>query len=137
MALGMSASEVHAAVKRALVAKLATAQEPRRIWVQSQNLLEFLVHGAKYAFPAARGPVTRGYPTSYAAPALRQRLVGNEGLPPVWPDPEAQGSCGDSSVPSPIRFVRRIVPARCDHDSTRRSAGGSCRQREHRYGWCF
>ncbi len=87
-ALGMSASEVHAAVKRAVAAKLAIAQEPRRIGVHSQNLLEFLVHGAKYAFPAARGPVTRGYPTSYAAPALRQRLVGNEGLPPVWPDPE-------------------------------------------------
>lgn len=86
--LGMSGSEVHAAVKRALAAKLAVPQEPRRIEVQAQNLLEFLVHGAKYAFPVARGPVTRGHPTSYAAPALRRRLVENEGLPPVWPDPE-------------------------------------------------
>ena len=41
-----------------------------------------------------------------------------------------------STAASTIRFVRRFVPARCDHDSTRRSAGGSCRQPECRYGWC-
>lgn len=109
--LGMSASEVHAAVKRALAAKLAVAQEPRRIGVQSQNLLEFLVHGAKYAFPVARGPVTRGHPTSYAAPALRQRLVENEGLPPVWPDPEGSVRGESFSPLYPSQAVIRAILA--------------------------
>jgi hypothetical protein len=86
-ALGLSASEVHAAVKRALLARLAVERKPGEIDVQSQNLLEFLVHGAKYAFPAARGPVTRGHPTGRAAPVLRERIVGGDDLPPVWPDP--------------------------------------------------
>ena len=53
-----------------------------------RHLLEFLVHGAKYAFPAVRGPVTRGHPTGRAAPVLRERIVGGDDLPPVWPDPE-------------------------------------------------
>ena len=87
-AVGLSASEVHAAVRRALVARLAVERKPGEIDVQGQNLLEFLVHGAKYAFPAMRGPVTRGHPTGRAAPVLRDRIVGGDDLPPVWPDPE-------------------------------------------------
>jgi hypothetical protein len=86
-ALGLSASEVHAAVKRALVARLAVERKPREIDVHAQNLLEFLVHGAKYAFPAVRGPVTRGHPTGRAAPVLRERIVSGDDLPPVWADP--------------------------------------------------
>src|SRR5689334_20834062 len=86
--LGMSASEVHAAVGRAVLAKLAVADQPKGFRVHTQNLLEFLIHGVKYAFPVARGPVTRGHPTAYAAPVLRKRIVEGEGLPPVWPDPE-------------------------------------------------
>jgi len=49
---------------------------------------EFLIHGVKYAFPAKRGEVTRGVPTAYAAPPLRDQLVDSSDLPPVWPDAE-------------------------------------------------
>ena len=34
----------------------------------SQLSKEFLLHGVKYAFPAEHGEVTRGVPTSFAAP---------------------------------------------------------------------
>jgi hypothetical protein len=49
------------------------------------NLLEFLVHGIKYAFPPTLGTVTRGVPTGYAAPVLGRHFAPTAALPPVWP----------------------------------------------------
>src|SRR6476646_843714 len=68
--LKMSASEVHAALKRAQRAHLISTQEPGDS-PNIQALEEFLVHGVKYAFPVERGEPTRGVPTSYAAPPLK------------------------------------------------------------------
>jgi hypothetical protein len=82
--LGMSASEVHAGVKRAADAGLMRLQEGWGM-LDTQALEEFLVHGVKYAFAATRGGLTRGIPTAYAAPPL-DRLFGQVGEPPpVWP----------------------------------------------------
>ena len=39
----------------------------------------------KYAFPVQRGSVTRGIPTSYAAPPLNAEIAPGDELPPVWP----------------------------------------------------
>lgn len=83
--LSMSASEVHAGVKRAVAAKLMDLH--RKIPVKS-NLLEFLIHGVKYAYPPDRGGITRGIPTSYAAQPLRELITQPDEPPPVWPDPE-------------------------------------------------
>ncbi len=91
--LGMSASEVHAAIRRASKAGLLSIStfRPKR-----DALLEFLVHGLKYVFPAERGTSTRGMPTAFAAPPLKQHfvkepLVGVSYRPvPVWPDPEGE-----------------------------------------------
>ena len=85
--LSMSASEVHAGVKRAVAAKLMDMH--RKVPVKS-NLLEFLIHGVKYAYPPDRGGITRGIPTSYAAQPLRELIMQPDELPPVWPDPEGQ-----------------------------------------------
>lgn len=84
-ALGMSASEVHASVQRAAKAGLVRLddREPNR-----QALLEFLVHGVKYAFPADRGGMTRGMPTAHAAAPLAKKLAAGKEAPPVWPDPD-------------------------------------------------
>jgi len=48
-------------------------------------LLEFLLHGVRYAFPAEKGSPTRGVPTSYAAAPLRKSIADAGELPPVWP----------------------------------------------------
>jgi hypothetical protein len=83
--IGMSTSEVHAALRRAAVAglfNLATRTPNRRA------LLEFLVHGVKYVFVPDRGGLTRGMPTGYAAPPLVDLLAASKDPPPVWPDPE-------------------------------------------------
>ena len=85
--LFMSASEVHAGVKRAVAAKLMDMH--RKIPVKS-NLLEFLIHGSKYAYPPERGGITRGMPTGYAAQPLRELIMQPDEPPPVWPDSEGQ-----------------------------------------------
>jgi hypothetical protein len=53
-----------------------------------------LVHGVKYAFPAKRGEVTRGVPTSFAAEPLKSEVSFSNELIPVWPwrDGEARGA---------------------------------------------
>jgi DNA-binding Lrp family transcriptional regulator len=85
--LGLSPSEVHGAMKRLQGARLIHAPEMQdRPNVSA--LEEFLVHGLKYAFPAQRGSVTRGIPTSYAASPLNTEIVLGDELPPVWPWPE-------------------------------------------------
>ncbi len=92
--LDRSPSEVHQAIQRARHAGLLTT-EARKVgkhgkFVTSHALLEFLVHGLKYVFPAERGGETRGMPTAHAAPPLAQKFAhaANRELPPVWPDPE-------------------------------------------------
>jgi len=83
--LGMSPSEVHAAVQRATQAGLLHPGSRRPI---RTALVEFLVHGLKYAFPPDRSSVTRGMPTAHAAPPLVAKIVQSDDLPPVWPDPQ-------------------------------------------------
>ncbi|MGQ0834456.1 MAG: MarR family transcriptional regulator [Gammaproteobacteria bacterium] len=88
-ALGMSASEVHASIGRARSARLVTLESDRPAVVRAA-LKEFLLHGAKYAFPATLGSPTRGLPTAYAAPPLVTRVSQPSEPPPVWPDPEGE-----------------------------------------------
>ena len=87
--LQMSASEVHACVKRATACHLLHGPD----LMNRPNLTaleEFLLHGLQYVFPAERGELTRGMPTSYAANPLRRVMApGNEPIP-VWPN--ANGS---------------------------------------------
>lgn len=93
-ALGMSASEVHAAMRRA--AKAGLVDGPTRT-IRKSALKEFLIHGVKYVFPAEWKGVTRGMPTSYAAPPLRSEFAIGD-LPPVWPHKD--GDCrGEGLVP--------------------------------------
>ncbi len=69
--LGMSASEVHAAVRRLREARLI---DPETREVRVEALRNFLVHGVPYAFPASQKEITRGMPTAWAAPALADKI---------------------------------------------------------------
>jgi len=86
----MSASEVHSGLKRAANAKLIhlNTGHPLHKKPNRKALLEFLVHGVKYAYPSEFGKIARGIPTAYAAPPLQQLIVQNEAYPPVWFDAE-------------------------------------------------
>lgn len=99
--LGMSAAETHGAVKRARVAGLLPLGQLSDPPIPSA-LCEFLIHGAKYAFPAQVGRVTRGVPTAHAASPLKEEMAPSEGLPPVWPHAEGtdRGEMVDPLYPS-------------------------------------
>ncbi len=84
--LGMSASEVHAAVRRLTEARLLDPETKR---VRVEPLRNFLVHGVPYVFPANPKAVTRGMPTAWAAPVMADKISSSDQLPPVWPDRRA------------------------------------------------
>jgi len=109
--LGLSSSEVHAAIRRGRASGLlldafqsidkgqtkrkhlrdvppaptirARTARPERINVT--GVVEFLVHGLKYVFPPHRGGMTRGIATSYAAAPLKGFIARGEEPIPVWP----------------------------------------------------
>jgi len=79
--LFMSTSEVHASVKRCHESRLL---DLRKKLPRKEVLLEFLIHGAPYAYPVQRGGLTRGMPTSFAAPPLSELVEHQLAIPPVW-----------------------------------------------------
>ena len=103
--LGMSASEVHAAVRRLKDARLLDP-DTRRVRLEAFH--NFLVHGVPYSFPVGPKQLTRGMPTAWAAPALSDKIKSSDQVPPVWPDPDGlvQGSAIKplyASVPAAAR----------------------------------
>ncbi len=102
--LELSASEAHAAVRRAGMAGLVRGRA-----VDRRALLEFLEHGVRYAFYAIRGAPTRGVPTGVLAPPLNALMAAQEG--PVWPSAEG-GSRGYALEP-----LYRTAPAAAQRDT--------------------
>lgn len=125
--LEMSSSEVHGAVRRATAAGLLRRdREPNRA-----AIVEFLVHGVKYAFAPERGQVTRGMPTAHGAPPLDTMVGSTDERPPVWPDPEGKVR-GESfeplyrSAPKAAKKDPKLYEALCLVDANR---GGRARDR--------
>lgn len=84
--LGLSVSAVHRSVTRAKASGLLLAdRQPNR-----PAILEFVIHGVRYAFPPVRGGMTRGMPTAHAAPPLAALIVQDSDPVPVWPDPQGE-----------------------------------------------
>ena len=90
--LGMSASEVHAAVRRGTEAGLVRSESKKVI---SEAFLDYLIHGVRYAFPAVSGRLARGMPTGFAAPCLAGEFAETE-FPAVWE--HAEGTVRGQSV---------------------------------------
>lgn len=80
--LFMSPSEIHGSVQRCHESRLLDLRKriPRRA-----PLLEFLLHGVPYVYPAHRGCLTRGMPTSFAAHPLKDLVEQQLAIIPVWP----------------------------------------------------
>ena len=86
---GLSMSEVHGALKRAEQARLlAFVDGQPSIIVPAFK--DFLLYGARYSFPAARGGMVGGVPTAYAAAPLSALIAPSADPLPVWP--HAEGS---------------------------------------------
>lgn len=82
IAIGLSPSQVHTAVRRLERCDLYSAARKTPL---RRNLLEFLSHGVRYVFPATVGPLGRGVPTASSASPLDRLLPGGERF--VWPSP--------------------------------------------------
>lgn len=129
--LGMSPSEVHAAAKRALAARLALKSD-ERIMPNVRNLEEFLLHGIQYVFVPERGGLNRGMPTAHACAPLDSAILSDNEPPPVWPDPEGEIR-GESfsplykSVPFAARNDQELYELLALVDALR---GGRARERE-------
>ena len=102
--LGMSASEIHSSVRRGAAAGVIDlgSRVPLR-----KSLAEYILHGVRYAFPAKRGSVVRGIPTSYAAPALAAYFGPQDDLPPVWPD--SRGSRKGYALEPLFKPIRKAI----------------------------
>lgn len=87
--MGMSPSQLHSAVKRAVSVQLANNLS-NRIKPNIRNLEEFLVHGLKYVFVPERGELTRGMPTGVSASPLKEYFIDSTEPPSVWPDPKGE-----------------------------------------------
>jgi hypothetical protein len=85
--VGLDPGNVHRALVRLRDARLIDGRRPR---VNRAAAEEFLLHGFRYAFPAHEGGPTRGVPTAWAVPPLRDQLTRNAVPPPVWPDPHGR-----------------------------------------------
>jgi hypothetical protein len=84
--LQMPLSSVHGSIRRGENARLLS-RSAGSVRVIRSSVSEFLIHGAKYAFPGQLGASTRGMPTSIGAPVLAVHFEGVDVLSPVWPDP--------------------------------------------------
>lgn len=87
--LCMSPSEINAGLKRlqesGLLLPVTSLLQIHHPKINKTLLLEFLLHGIRYVFPAKPGVLTRGIVTSYAAPAFKNKIaIGNDPIP-VWP----------------------------------------------------
>ena len=66
-ALGLSQTEISFALNRCRTVGFLDSAKKK---VMKAALLEFLIHGLKYVFPARPGPIARGLPTAHSAAPL-------------------------------------------------------------------
>jgi hypothetical protein len=88
--LSLSASQVHRSVQRVTEAGLAISKGRGDWEVMPEALMEFAIHGVRYAFPAKTGAIRRGVPTSFGASPLSALISAPPGEAPVWPHAEGQ-----------------------------------------------
>jgi hypothetical protein len=82
--LFLEPSEITRSLKRSRASGLVYVSGTEKR-VNRPALLEFLIHGLRYVFPAEKGSMTRGVPTGISAEPLKSRFTENGEPPTVWP----------------------------------------------------
>ena len=105
---GVSKSEVNASIRRSiavgLVKRDGRTNQPQ---VNITGLLEFIVHGIKYVYPATPSALRRGIPTSLAAPSIKGKVPAESDDTYIWPD--ALGKEKGQAVAPLYKTVPRAV----------------------------
>jgi predicted transcriptional regulator len=114
--LYISPSEVSGSLNRSQLAGLIDMGKRK---VQRGALLDFLIHGLKYVYPAIPGSIQKGIPTAHSAPVMDKQFHSNENY--VWPydKGETRGQSIEpfySTVPQAIQNDRTLYDmlALCD-----------------------
>ena len=85
-ALGVSKTEVNASIRRSVeIGMVLNDRKSGHPKVNKKALLEFVVHGLKYVFPAKPAEIVRGIPTAFSAPMLEGLLISMGEYSYVWP----------------------------------------------------
>ena len=100
--LGISVSEAHGSKKRLTAAQLLVPNEESGSVVNRKAARDFVITGARYAFPGSLGTLARGMPTAHSAPPLVEMLAAHEEDAIVWPTPDGKtrGLCLTPLYPS-------------------------------------
>ncbi len=85
MALGLSQAEVAYALDRLKRAGLVDESKKK---VHRLALIELVSHAIKYFYPPVFGSFERGIATGHSTKPLKGKLVVDENLEWVWPDPD-------------------------------------------------
>lgn len=113
-ALGISKTAINNSINRCIAIGLITLDRKTLLpKINTKIVFNLIVHGVKYVFPAEISAMTRGIPTSFASPALKEYLETAGDLIYVWPDPRGK-KMGQSvtplfsTVPFAVRKDRRL-----------------------------
>lgn len=99
----ISASEVSEALNRCKISGLINSKKRK---VNVNSLMEFLVYGLKYVFPAQPGPVLKGIPTAHSASPINEFIVNGIDTY-VWPS--AKGTHRGQSIEPLFKSISQIV----------------------------
>lgn len=81
--LDISPGEITMALERLKISGLIAGDKRRP---NPASILEFLIHGLKYVFPAEQGTIMRGIPTAHSGAKLSQKIISDTEY--VWPSEE-------------------------------------------------
>ena len=83
----LSPYEAHAAIQRLFAAGLVVELDNKPVPVM-MALHQFVLYGARYAYPPVRLGATIGFPTSMDAPVFEDQREDHPPVTWVWPHPE-------------------------------------------------
>ena len=81
--LDISPGEITMALERLRLSSLIASDKRKP---NPASILEFLVHGLKYVFPAELGSIVRGIPTAHSGAKFPQKIMSDTEY--VWPSEE-------------------------------------------------
>ena len=109
---GVGKTEVNTSVNRSIDVGLAKVRNAKGlVAVNKKSLFEFIYYGLKFVFPVKPAALTRGVPTSFAAPVLNKKLFSAGDTMPVWPDAKAK-TMGQAVTP----LYRTVTSTIADDD---------------------
>jgi len=108
--VGLSDSQVYESIRRAADAGLFSRE---RHGLRVRPLLEFVLYGARYAFPAVRLPATAGWPTASSHPTLAANLrAGGDDSAAKWVWPDIDGPAFGTGLLPLHRAALQVAAAR-------------------------